>query len=100
MFHSKAALELILSQTPVKNTKVESKVDLAVEAFFMFGLTVVEGVHIKHEEVAANVGSQLSEVSILLQRGKTDEAIQLNYELLTKSVKSLIISALASAKAA
>jgi hypothetical protein len=96
MFHSKAALELILSQTPVNNSKVESK----VEAFFMFGLTVVDGVHIKHEEVAANVGSQLSEVSILLQRGKTDEAIQLNYELLTESVKSLIIEALASAKAA
>jgi hypothetical protein len=100
MFHSKAALELILSQKPVVESKAESKVDQAVEAFFMFGLTVVDGVHITHAEVAAKVGVQLSEVSILLQRGKTDEAIQLNYELLTESVKSLIIEALASAKAA
>jgi hypothetical protein len=99
MFHSRAALALILIQGP-DNTLVESDIDLAVEAFFMFGLTVVAGVHINHTEVAAKVGDQLIEVSILLQRGKTDEAIQLNYELLTESVKSLIIEALASAKAA
>ncbi|MFT5815943.1 MAG: hypothetical protein ACI9VT_003721 [Psychroserpens sp.] len=100
MFHSKAALELILSQKPVVESKAESKVDQAVEAFFMFGLTVVDGVHITHAEVAAKVGTKLASVSILLQRGNTDEAIQLNYELLTESVKSLIIEALGSAKAA
>ncbi|AGH44495.1 hypothetical protein [Paraglaciecola psychrophila] len=96
MFHSKAALELISSQT----NATKSKVDLAVERFFMFGLTFVEGVCINHAEVAAKVGPQLSEVSILLQRGETEEATRLNYELLTQSVKSLIIEALASAKAA
>jgi hypothetical protein len=81
-------------------TLVESDIDLAVERFFMLGLTVVEGVHITHAEVAAKVGTKLASVSILLQRGNTNEAIQLNYELLTESVKSLIIEALASAKAA
>jgi hypothetical protein len=105
MFHSKKALELISIQG-TKNALVGSnylnsaKVDLAVERFFMLGLTVVEGVHITHAEVAAKVGNKLSEVSILLQRGETDEATRLNYELLTQSVKSLIIEALASAKAA
>jgi predicted metal-dependent TIM-barrel fold hydrolase len=105
MFHSKKALELISIQGTKKALVVSNylnpaKVDLAVERFFMFGLTVVEGVHITHAEVAAKVGIKLVDVSMLLQRGETEAATRLNYDLLTQSVKSLIIDALASAKAA
>jgi hypothetical protein len=99
MFHSRAALALILIQGP-DNTLVESDIDLAVEAFFKCGYVKTEGVYISAEKVLAEIGSPLNEVSKLLMMGKTDEATQLNYELITQSVRSLIIEALASAKAA
>ena len=103
MFHSSTALQFNkITVIPVVNLvepayHCSTNVDLAVDSFFMYGLTVVKGVCINHEEVVAKIGAPLNEVSILLQRGKTDEAIQLNYDLLTESVRSLIINALSSA---
>jgi hypothetical protein len=102
MFHSEKALELISIQG-TKNALVGSnylnsaKVDLAVESFFKDGYVKTEGAFISTAKVLSKIGMSLNGVSELLLVGKTDEAIQLNYELLTESVKSLIIDALASA---
>jgi hypothetical protein len=103
MFHSKAALELISTQLSIQSpveTLVESDIDLAVERFFKYGYVKTEGVYISAEKVLAEIGSPLIEVNKLLMMGEANDAIQLNNELLTQSVKSLIIEALASAKAA
>jgi hypothetical protein len=75
-------------------------VDQTVESFFFDGSVVVGGSHISTEKVLSKIGSPLNVVSELLMQGKVDEATKLNNELLTKSVKGLIIAALSSAEAA
>jgi hypothetical protein len=75
-------------------------VDQTVESFFFDGSVVVGGSNISTEKVLSKIGSPLNVVSELLMQGKVDEATKLNNELLTKSVKGLIIAALSSAEAA
>lgn len=74
----------------------EAVINAYTEVFFELEVVTVGGIEITLDNVLGEIEFELNQVSALLMRGKADEATELNYEILTKHVESLIIDAMAS----